>query len=74
VSRPPNGQGLGVGPEGETSRRILEKLKVDVPIHLDDLIQTMDRFSTTEVIAALFELEMLGLAKQLPGKNYVKVW
>ncbi len=68
------GQGLGVGPEGETSRRILEKLKVDVPIHLDDLIASMERFSTSEVIAAIFELEMLGLAKQLPGKNYVKVW
>ena len=68
------GQGLGVGPEGETSRRILDKLKVDAPIHLDDLIESMERFSTSEVIAALFELEMLGLAKQLPGKNYVKVW
>ncbi len=27
-----------------------------------------------ELIAALFELEMLGLVKQLPGKNFVKVW
>jgi hypothetical protein len=26
------------------------------------------------MIAALFELEMLGLVKQLPGKNFVKVW
>ena len=29
---------------------------------------------TFELIAALFELEMLGLVKQLPGKNFVKVW
>ena len=28
----------------------------------------------SELIAALFELEMLGLVKQLPGKNFVKVW
>ncbi len=68
------GQGLGVGPENENSRRVLGKLKVDTPINLDDLIEAMDRVSTTEVIAALFELEMLGLAKQLPGKNYVKIW
>ncbi len=68
------GQGLGVGPENEISRRLLAQLKVDVPIHLDDLIEAMDRCSTTEVIAAMFELEMLGLAKQLPGRNYVKVW
>lgn len=67
-------RGLGVGPESETSRRILQALKVDVPVHLDDLIETMERFSTSEIIAALFELEMLGLAKQLPGKNYMKVW
>jgi DNA processing protein len=26
------------------------------------------------LIAALFELEMTGLVKQLPGKNFVKVW
>jgi hypothetical protein len=26
------------------------------------------------LIAALFELEILGLIKQLPGKNFVKVW
>jgi len=30
--------------------------------------------STTELIAVLFELEMMGLVKQLPGKNFVKVW
>ena len=28
----------------------------------------------SEIIAALFELEILGLAKQLPGRNFVKVW
>jgi DNA processing protein len=66
--------GLGVGPESEVSRRVLAALKVDVPIHLDDLLETLDRCSTSEVIAALFELEMLGLAKQMPGRNYVKVW
>lgn len=66
--------GLGVGPEGEVSRRVLAALKVDAPIHLDDLLQALERCSTSEVIAALFELEMLGLAKQMPGRNYVKVW
>ncbi len=64
----------GVGPENEISRRALSELRVDTPIHLDDLIEKMDRCSPSEVIAALFELEMLGLAKQLPGRNYVKIW
>jgi DNA processing protein len=64
----------GVGPENEISRRALSELRVDTPIHLDDLIEKMDRCSPSEVIAALFELEMLGLAKQMPGRNYVKIW
>lgn len=66
--------GLGVGPENAVSRKVLSKLHADKPTHLDDLIESLEQVSTTEVIAALFELEMLGLAKQLPGKNYVKVW
>jgi len=65
---------LSIGPEGEVSRRLLGMLKVDAPMHLDDIIEQTERASTTEVIAALFELEMLGLVKQLAGKNYVKVW
>jgi DNA processing protein len=69
----PNGERADLaGPESETSRRILQKLAVDTPLHLDELIETMDRCSTSEVIAALFELEMLGLAKQLPGRQYVR--
>jgi len=63
------------GPELDaTARRTLEKLQVDAPIHLDDLIEKMEDASPSELIAALFELEMLGLVKQLPGKNFVKVW
>jgi DNA processing protein len=63
------------GPELDpTARRTLEMLQVDAPIHLDDLIEKMETFSASELIAALFELEMLGLVKQLPGKNFVKVW
>jgi DNA processing protein len=63
------------GPElDDTARRTLEALQVDAPIHLDDLIEKMENASPSELIAALFELEMQGLVKQLPGKNFVKVW
>jgi DNA processing protein len=58
----------------DVARRTLETLKVDAPIHLDDLIEKIEDTSSSEIIAALFELEMLGLVKQLPGKNFVKVW
>jgi DNA processing protein len=59
---------------GAAARRALQALQVDAPIHLDDLLEKVEDISTSEMIAALFELEMLGLVKQLPGKNFVKVW
>jgi DNA processing protein len=57
-----------------SARKALEALQVDVPIHLDDLLEKVEDITPSELIAALFELEMLGLVRQLPGKNFVKVW
>jgi DNA processing protein len=65
---------LFAGPSGEAARTVLGKLKVDAATHLDDLVEQVDGISPSEIIAALFELEMMGLAKQMPGKNFVKVW
>jgi DNA processing protein len=59
---------------GGIARRVLGALQVDVAVHLDDLIEKVEDTSPSELIAALFELEMLSLVKQLPGKNFVKVW
>ena len=56
------------------SRSLLQALKPDTPTHIDELLATFDTLTSSEVIAALFELEMLGLVRQLPGKNFVKVW
>lgn len=63
-----------LGSQGEVSRRLLEKLKPDASTHFDALVEDMEGFTPSELIAALFELEMTGLVKQLPGKNFVKVW
>jgi len=64
-----------LGPEfGSLARRTLETLKVETATNLDDLLENVQDTSPSELIAALFELEMLGLVKQLPGKNFVKVW
>jgi DNA processing protein len=65
---------LSNGPEGEVGRNVLRILKTDTAQHLDDLLEQLDHCSSSEVIAALFELEMMGQAKQLPGKNFVRVW
>jgi len=56
------------------SRRLLDKLKPDSGTHLDVLVESIEDISASEIIASLFELEMMGLVKQLPGKNFVKVW
>jgi DNA processing protein len=65
---------LNLGPSSEVGKRILELLKVDTATHIDELLQLLDRCTSSEAIAALFELEMLGLVRQLPGRNFVKVW
>jgi DNA processing protein len=59
---------------GMASRVILKQLKADVAIQIDQLLESSDTLTSSEVIAALFELELLGLARQLPGRNFVKVW
>lgn len=61
-------------PHQQVARRVMGQLKVDLSVHLDSLIETVEDASPSEIIAALFELEILGLAKQLPGRNFVKVW
>jgi DNA processing protein len=59
---------------GMASRQVLSKLKADIPIHIDQLLESSDTLTSSEITAALFELELLGLARQLPGRNFVKVW
>lgn len=56
------------------ARKLLQEIKPDVPVNLDQLLETFEAMSSSEIIAALFELEMLGLIRQLPGRNFVKVW
>jgi len=62
------------GTHQQVARRVLAQLKTDQSSHLDALVDTVGEASPSEIIAALFELEILGLAKQLPGRNFVKVW
>jgi len=62
------------GPQAQAAKRVLEKLKVDATTHLDTLVESVEDLSPSEIIAALFELEILGLVRQQPGRNFVKVW
>jgi DNA processing protein len=67
-------EGSSQGEISPASRSLLARLKLDLPTHVDQLIETFDTLTPSEIVAGLFELEMLGLVRQLPGKNFVKVW
>jgi DNA processing protein len=62
------------GPMGLTCRAVFTVLRVDEATGLDDLIEVLETYSSSEIIAALFELEVTGAIRQLPGKNFVRVW
>lgn len=61
-------------PQDLTARKVLRLLSVETPTHIDDLLSLLEDVTSSEAIAALFELEMMGLIRQLPGKNFAKVW
>src|SRR5438309_344520 len=54
-------------------RKIMAQLKADEAQHLDEIIEKLEtELSSSEIFAALFELELTGKVKQLPGKNFVR--
>jgi DNA processing protein len=55
-------------------RKVLNMLKVDTAQQLEAIIESFEDVSSSELISALFDLEMSGLVRQLPGKHFVKVW
>jgi DNA processing protein len=56
------------------AQEVVRFLSLDKPVSLDTLVEQIETVSTSEIIAVLFDLEMAGLVRQLPGKSYVKVW
>jgi len=59
---------------GSLAQTVLEALDHDAAKGLDPLIDQIDSASASEIMAALFELELGGMVRQLPGKSYIKVW
>ena len=68
------GPKLPDGPMGQTCRAVLGNLKIDSAVQLDDLLESLEPYSSSEIIAALFELEMIGVVRQMAGKNFVRTW
>ena len=56
-------------------KRIYALLKPDEATQLDVIIEKLEgEISSSEIFSALFELELAGKIKPLPGKNYVKTF
>ncbi len=53
-------------------KRIYELLSAEDSRHIDDLVETTG-LNSSEVLATLFDLEMKGIIRQLPGKRFTKV-
>jgi DNA processing protein len=56
----------------ETERTLFSLLSTDQAVHVDELVE-QSGLNSSEVLASLFELEMKGSVRQLPGKQFVKV-
>ncbi len=56
-------------------KRIYRLLKADEATHIDEIVERLEpELSSSEIFVALFELELAGKVKQLPGKNFVKAF
>jgi DNA processing protein len=56
-------------------KKIFALLKADEATHIDEIVERLEpHLSSSEIFAALFELELAGKVKQLPGKNFVKIF
>ncbi len=52
---------------------VLEVLRADAALQIDEILELLDtQLTSSEVFMALFELEITGRIRQLPGKNYVR--
>jgi len=48
-------------------------LRADESLQIDEILELLEtQLTSSEVFTALFELEMAGRVRQLPGKNYVR--
>jgi DNA processing protein len=60
-------------PMSEHERLVIQELRQDESLQLDELIERLElKMVSGEVFTALFELELGGRVKQMPGKNYVR--
>lgn len=60
-------------PMSEHERLVMQELRQDESLQLDELIERLElKMVSGEIFTALFELELSGRVKQMPGKQYVR--
>ena len=68
----PPPQSVELPPE---QQKVFAAIKSDEAVHIDELIEKFESsLSSAEIFSALFELELSNKIRQLPGKNYVRVF
>jgi DNA processing protein len=55
----------------ETQKKLYALLSTDQASHVDELVERSGLHSST-VLATLFELEMKGFVRQMPGKQFIR--
>jgi DNA processing protein len=55
-----------------SEKKIFDLLSTDEPRHIDDIVERSG-LNSSEVLATLFDLEMKGIIRQTPGKQFSKV-
>ena len=56
-------------------KKVLGVLKEHESTHIDEIIEKLEsQLSSSEIFTVLFELELNGKVRQMPGKNYVKTF
>jgi len=53
-------------------KKIFSLLDTDESIHVDELVEKTE-LNSSEVLAALCEMEMKGTVRQMPGKQFIKI-
>jgi DNA processing protein len=56
----------------QTERTLFALLGTDEARHVDEIVESSG-LNSSEVLATLFDLEMKGIVRQMPGKQFVKV-
>ena len=52
-------------------KKLYEQIGIESPVHVDELVEATG-LSSSETLAALCEMEMRGVIRQLPGKQFIR--